>query len=148
MKKVNFKKVYMALAVTMTFLFFGVAFVNAQSNASVVGVATSPPPAGSITASLLALPQGNFVSVDEAVLLVEAELQEIKVQTQAPGLPQSAINALMKKATFYTLILSNLKSGMGVPQAIVRAAVNVVPDIVTESVSQGLKQEATTLLKV
>ena len=147
MKKVNFKKVLMALTVALTFLFLGVEQANAQVN-TLVG--TGPSASGTSAKALMALPQGNFVSVDEAQVIIEAHLLDIKTQINSGSLPQSTINALTNQARFYTLVLTSLKTGNGVPQAIVEGTVTITTDVygIAQSVALTLKQEAINLLKL
>ncbi len=145
MKKVNFKKVFLALTVMLTFLFLGVEQAGAQSNTLTSSQATP-----GVNKTLMAPLQGNFVSVDEALVILQARLEEIKDDITTGGLPQSAINALMNEARYHTLILEQLMSGGAVPQSIVSAAITINSDQygVSQPVAQSLKQQAVNLLKV
>jgi hypothetical protein len=144
MKKVNFKKVLMALTIAMTFLFLGVEQASAQSS-TLSG--TAFPGANK---AVMAPPQGNFVSVGQANPLIEAKLMEIKADLNTPGLPQSAITALEKKFRYFELIDEQLKSGSSIPMAIVNALSMVSPDEIglPQSVALALKQEAVDLLTI
>lgn len=141
MKKVNFLKVVMAFTAVLAFFFLGVEQADAQSSSSVVGTGT---------AALMATPTGSFVSVDNAQLLIAAELEEIKTLIGGGQLPQSTVNAMMRQAMYYTLLDGALKSGSGVPQSIVFASMNIVTDVygVTEPIALTLRQEAINLLKI
>ncbi len=138
MKKVIFKKVLMVLSIAMTFLFLGVEQAGAQTLSNSSG------------SGLNALPQGDFVSVGEALTLLEGKLTELKADFQTPGLPQSMFNALLKEYAFYGELDAALKNGNTVPKSILHATQAVQSDQhgAVPAVAQQLKNDAVDLLSI
>lgn len=135
MKKVDFKKVIMALSVALVFLFLGVDRASAQSIA------------GPSSSGLTSIPTGVFVGIDEALQLLQNKMQELKTDLGAP-LPPSVLAQLEKKYSFFGLISNSIQSGDTVPKSIANASANMVTDAfgVTQNIALGWKQEAVTLL--
>jgi hypothetical protein len=135
MKKVDFKKVIMALSVALAFLFLGVERADAQSIAGP-------------TSGLSSIPAGVFVGVDQALVLLHNKMQEIKTDLSVPGLPVSVSTALEKKLAFYGLIHLKVEGGETIPKSITHASVNMVTDAygVAQNAALAMKQEAITLL--
>jgi hypothetical protein len=136
MKKVNFKKVLMALSIALTFLFLGVEQASAQSLSNTSG------------SGLYALPQADFVSVAEAQVLLEAKLVELKADLGTPGLPQSLLNAMLKEYNFYGMVDSEIKNGNTVPKAILAATFGIQSDAhgAVPAVAQQLRDDVVDLL--
>ncbi|TAK37436.1 MAG: hypothetical protein EPO28_11915 [Saprospiraceae bacterium] len=135
MKKVNFKKILMALTVAVAFLFAGMNTVQAQQ-ASLIG-------------GPLVLPaQVNYANSDLAVQVLDAKIAEIIAQLKqlTPGSP--VFNALNLQYVFYLQIKETIESGETVPQSIINGVLFVMSDNYGATKQQGiqLRDDAIVLL--
>jgi hypothetical protein len=137
MKKVNFKKVLMALTVALTFLFAGMDTAQAQqgSNTLVGGPAALPASA-------------NYANSDLAVQILEAKITELidQLKQLIPGSP--VFNALNRQYEFYLSIKESIESGETVPQSIIDGVLLMMSDNfgVTKQQAIQLRDDALVLL--
>jgi hypothetical protein len=135
MKKVNFKKVLMALTVALTFLFAGMNTAQAQQG-SLVGDPTVLPP------------QANYLNSDQAVQILETEIAEIIIQLKqaVPGSP--VYNALNMQYEYYLFIKETIEAGETVPQSIIDGVKLLLSDVygATQQQALQLRDDAVELL--
>lgn len=133
MKKVNFKSMIAMLSFALAMLFVGVEQLSAQTN-----VVDAP----------LAVPQGNFVSNDEAQAILAVELAGLKDQLTSLQVGDPVYAAVEMQYVYYGGIDNALKSGSTVPEAIVEGLAPFTTDAyaVDAATINLLKQGAIQLL--
>ena len=138
MKKVNFKSILMALAVTLTFLFAGMERVNAQG----------------LSDGIFSVPTGSFVNSDQAQQKLMAQMTQDRSQIDIlgliPGTP--TYNAYYSRAMYYNhMNLMIRDNGTAVSTAIAEALQIITHDEysfnLTKYQLQQLKSDAIAYLQ-
>ena len=138
MKNVNLKIAVSGLVMAALFLFVGIGQANAQSG--------STPNNG-----LYTVPQGPFVSVEEAedILLIESKNMKAQLENLIEG--SGSYREVLRELNFYTLISDALKSGNGVGDSIVEGTRKIAYDRyggISLQKQFQLKQKAIDLLSL
>lgn len=136
MKKVNFKNVLMALSLLLAFFFAGTSTVSAQQTSS------------ELSTGITAVPQGNFVTTEAALQLIEEQLADFSVQMKGLPVGTTMYKAIERQYNYYTEINTNLGAGIGVPESIGQSMYVVMSDTnpATKTQLVQLKQSAIDLL--
>lgn len=135
MKKVNFRHCLMALSMVLLFLFAGTSTVSAQ-------VSTG------LSDGITAVPQGNFITPESALVVVENHLGTVTTQMKAVPQGSGAYKALLLEHTYFTAINDNIGNGTSVPESIAVSLNAVMTDVLPATKAQllALKQAAIDLL--
>ena len=149
MEKVKFKVVLGALSFAF-FLLVGMNRMEAQT------VSTMTAPGGTTTkaggsSTVLVVPQGNFVSTDDAKTILGDELASLKDQLaqMAPG--NSFYTSVLNHYNYYSNIDNALRAGAAVPNAIVQGLSPFTTDemgVLSQSNLTVLRQAAINLLSI
>ncbi|GIV87130.1 MAG: hypothetical protein KatS3mg054_1159 [Chloroflexus sp.] len=125
----------MALSMVLLFLLAGMSTASAQASTG-------------LTDGITAVPQGNFITPESALIVVENHLGQVATQMKSVPVGSGAYKAALLEHTYFTAINDNIGNGMSVPQSIGESLKAVMTDVLPATKAQliTLKQTAIDLL--